>query len=380
MDRLRVQSHAAISLLLLVGRKWINKSFRLSWAFVINLHGLICPRNVSRVILRQGVLRVSVVGKAPAVRSSTSVRSVLRVRASPWQSDVPRIHEAGVAKSKSPAGGRTIATAVCHPWAVAMAVCHSYTLAAAAPHCSSLAASASASTAAATGTVTAAAAAVPAAGIAAPAAATTPAAGIAAAAATIPAAVATTPAAGTAAAAATSTTAAGTTAAASTTAAGTTATASAASAAASMCPDWIREDYRDRERQQEDKGGFHNILGGANLAKYQASAWLTGFASKLTVGFTFFALNIRLVVTVISRPLTWLAVHRFSLASLPSKEFTYRFSKYHMRSVSGSNLDMESELPGAVMGRVGRAIAKRTELIQYLGIPDKIKVPDCLQT
>ena len=34
---------------------------------------------------------------------------------------MPRIHDAGVAKSKSPARGRTIATALCHSWAVATA-------------------------------------------------------------------------------------------------------------------------------------------------------------------------------------------------------------------------------------------------------------------
>jgi hypothetical protein len=39
-----------------------------------------------------------------------------------------------------------------------------------------------------------------------------------------------------------------------------------------MGPDWIRQDYRDRERQQEDKAGFHGILGGMKLTKYQLSA------------------------------------------------------------------------------------------------------------
>ena len=67
------------------------------------------------------------------------------------------------------------------------------------------------------------------------------------------------------------------------------------------------------------------------------------------------------------RPLTWLAVHRFSVPSLPSEEFTYRSSKYHMRSLSGSNLNRESELSGAVAGRVGTAIgqANRTHQVSW---------------
>jgi hypothetical protein len=131
-----------------------------------------------------------------------------------------------VAKSKSPARGRAIATALCHSWAVATAERFCYyadgtakrccwAVVRAVRHSYTLAASASASTA--TITVTTAAALTTA---------------------------------GTAAAAAT-----------------------CAAAAASMGPDWIRQDYRHRERQQEDKAGFHSVLGGIKLPKYQLSAW-----------------------------------------------------------------------------------------------------------
>jgi hypothetical protein len=302
MDRLGVQSHTAVSLQLLVGRKWINKSFYLSWAFVINLHGLICLRNVSRVILRQRVLCVSVVGKASAVRSPTFVRSVLRM-ASPWQSVVRGIRDAGVAKSKSPARGRPIATALCHSWAVATAVRHPCTLAAAVPHSSSLAASASASTAAVTAaaavTTTAVTAAAAVTTTAVTAAAVTTAAGTAAAttaavATTAAAAAATTAAATTAAAAAATTaaatTAAATTAAATTAAAATTTTTAAATTTtttAAMGPDWIRQDYRDRERQQEDKAGFHSTS--EEWSWRNISSAPDDIASRLKAGFTFFA-------------------------------------------------------------------------------------------
>jgi hypothetical protein len=172
-----------------------------------------------------------------------------------------------VAKSNSPARGRAIATALCHSWAVATAERFCYyadgtakrccwAVVRAVRHSYTLAASASASTA--TITVTTAAALTTAGTAAAAATTTVTAAGTAAATTT----------AGTAAAAtATTVTAAVTT-------AGTAAAAATcAAAAASMGPDWIRQDYRHRERQQEDKAGFHSILGGIKLPKYQLSAW-----------------------------------------------------------------------------------------------------------
>jgi hypothetical protein len=238
MDRHRVQNQAAVSLRLLVGRKWINHSFRLSWTFVISL--LICLRSVSGVSLRKRVLRVSVVGKASAARRAASARSILRVGASPV---VPMILGCGVPEPKSATRGPTLATAerrsyytkgstkrCCWPVATAVA------------HYSSLAASDSTSTTAS-------------ACAAAPGAFTTASADAAAATTTNAVAPTVTDAAGTAAAAATPAAVSPTATAAVTPAAGTAATA----ATATMGPDRIRKDYRDREGQQEDQGGFHSM-------------------------------------------------------------------------------------------------------------------------
>jgi hypothetical protein len=266
------------------------------------------------------------------------------------------------------------------PYTLAAAVPHSScTFAAAVPHSSSLAATTAAGTAAAAAAAavvtTAVTAATTAAGTAAAAAAavttavtaatTTAGTAAAAAAAVTTAVTAATTTAGTAAAAATAACAAATAACAAATAACAT-----PAATASMGPDWIRQDYRDRERQQEDKAGFHSILGGMNLTIYQLSA------SRLKAGFTFFAPSIRLTLTVISTAFNLASSSPFFSAILaergihvPVQQMPHEIS--FLEAILTRNLNCRERLRDVS----ARPSAKRTELIKCLGIPDKIMLP-----